>query len=111
MFRCPFVVLGGWSDPYAIYYFQWSFPLLDHVAHDAADRCAVHANETEPRPPVTTPGSVASVSGFADTGSATGWPCRARQRGDAHPPLQVTVLPRQDRISFRIPGARPRGSG
>jgi hypothetical protein len=62
-----------------------------------------------PRPPVTTPGSVASVSGFADTGSATGWPCRARQRGDAHPPLQVTVLPRQDRISFRIPGAR--GSG
>ena len=49
MFRCPFVVLGGWSDPYAIYYFQWSFPLLDHVAHDAADRCAVHANETEHR--------------------------------------------------------------
>ena len=97
-FRCPSVVLGGWSDPYAIYYFQWSFPLLDHVAHDAADRCAVHANETEPRPPVTTPGSVASVSGFADTGSATRWPCRARQRGDAHPPLQVTVLPRQDRI-------------
>ena len=59
----PFVILGGWSDPYAIYYFQWSFPLLDHVAHDAADRCAVHANETEPRPPVTTPGSVASGSG------------------------------------------------
>ena len=26
-FGDPFV-LGGWSDPYAIYYFQWSFPLL-----------------------------------------------------------------------------------